>query len=96
MANGQYPGYRFGTSRFTARAGLSSRSPLNDGWRTRPSRVQVVNSTSATSFGSVYRASLASGLRTAMKGEAPVPMRWSFAMMERPSGMLQPVPTEPG
>jgi adenylate cyclase len=29
-------------------------------------------------------------------GEASAATRWSFAMMERPSGMLQPVPTEPG
>ena len=87
--------YCFGFSRLTAFAGLSSLSPLNDGWRTLPSRVQAVNSTSATSCGWAHRASLASGLGTATNGEESAAMRWSFAMIDRPSWMLQPVPTDP-
>jgi hypothetical protein len=47
-----------------------------------------VNSTSATSSGTVHLASLASALGTATNGEASAAIRWSFAMMERPSGML--------
>jgi hypothetical protein len=38
---------------------------------------------------------LASGLGTATNGEASVAMRWNFARIDRPSWMLQPVPTEP-
>jgi hypothetical protein len=77
---GDYP---LGVSRLTAFASLSPRSPLNDGCRTRPSRVQVLNSTSQTSLGSFQRASLASGLGTATNGEASVAMRWSFATPQR-------------
>jgi integrase len=81
-------GYSFGFSRLMDFAGLSSRSPLNDGWRTRPSRVQAVNSTSATSCASVHRACLASGLGTATNGEASDPMRWSFATMSGRAGLI--------
>jgi hypothetical protein len=57
----------------TWRAALSSRIPLNDGWRICPSRVQAVNSTSATWTGSTQRASLASARGTSTKGGlAPV------------------------
>src|SRR5688500_11733025 len=41
-----------GTSRTTSLASLSSRRPLNDGWRSTPSSVQPVNATCATSVGS--------------------------------------------
>src|ERR1044072_3825300 len=42
----------FATSRVTSLAALSSRRPLNDGWRSTPSSVQPANATCATSSGS--------------------------------------------
>jgi hypothetical protein len=84
-----------GTSRFTARTGLSSLNPSNDGWRTRPSRVHAVKFNLGDTLRLGPSASLASGLDMATNVEASAPMRWSFAMMERPSWILQPVPTEP-
>ena len=48
---------RPGSSRCTSRAGLSSRSPWNDGARRCPSCVHSANSTSQTSFGSTHTTS---------------------------------------
>src|SRR5262245_38326435 len=39
-------------SRMTCAAGLSSRNPWNEGWRSRLSAVHSVNATAPTSFGS--------------------------------------------
>ena len=54
-----------GRSRTISRAGLSSRSPFQAGWRRRPSGVHSVNSTSPTSSGRTQCARAAPGGRCA-------------------------------
>ena len=85
-----------GLSRTTSLAGLSSRTPLNDGWRSNPYTVHSRNSTSHTSFGRAQRTPFSapdgSGLPNADFDA------WSFltaSRSERESLWDHPVATRP-
>ena len=83
---------------WTSSAGLSSRRPWYDGARSRPSCVYSTNSTSATSFGSTQTIS---SLRTrgifgtTVNGDVARRSGFSFAINERISLSVKPVPTLP-
>src|SRR5689334_18653871 len=68
------------SSASTLLAGLSSRSPLNDAWRTMPSPVQPANSISATSFGfSQWTLASALGAFAPLKGLVLLAAAFSLA-----------------
>src|SRR5262249_36496708 len=84
------------SSATTSSAGLSSRSPLNEAWRTLPSPVQPANSISATSSGRVQCISrFLGGLAPAANGLVLLSMARSLGSSLRITGSLNPVPTFP-
>src|ERR1041385_1734025 len=84
------------SSASTLLAGLSSRSPLNDAWRTMPSPVQPANSISATNFGfNQWTLASALGAFVPLKGLALLAAAFSLACRRRVTVLPKPVPTRP-
>lgn len=81
------------TSRFTALAFLSTRSPSKAGWRSAPSRVHSVNRTWQTSSGFTHVAPLMCGASTT--GGSFTVIFDIFATRSSSDARVKPVPTLP-
>jgi hypothetical protein len=79
--------------RAPAIVGIRSRLALAVAWHLTPDDLRRL--ILAHSFERWMSDPAASGLGTATNGEESAAMRWSFAMIDRPSGMLRRVPTLP-